>query len=121
MAPQFSLWLAEPRVSCPPSGANRPVGRNLPYLFRHRKSCYPSNRAYGSTIGNVRKWGTSSQLDLGRTFAANAGVLQLHALAYNLGTFMRTLAMPETAEPWSLTTLREQLVKIGAKFVSHGR
>jgi hypothetical protein len=25
--------------------------------------------------------------------------LQLHALAYNLGNFMRTLAMPE-AEPW---------------------
>ena len=24
-------------------------------------------------------------------------------LAYNLGNFMRTLAMPKTAEPWSLT------------------
>jgi hypothetical protein len=33
--------------------------------------------------------------------------LQLHALAYNLGNFMRTLAMPKTAEPWSLTSLRE--------------
>ena len=47
--------------------------------------------------------------------------LQLHALAYNLGNFMRTLAMPKTAEPWSLTSLREKLVKIGAKVVSHGR
>jgi hypothetical protein len=56
-----------------------------------------------------------------RTFAANAVRLQLHALAYNLGNFMRTLAMPETAEPWSLTSLREKLVKIGAKVVSHGR
>jgi len=27
--------------------------------------------------------------------------------AYNLGNFMRTLAMPEAAEPWSLTSLRE--------------
>ena len=46
--------------------------------------------------------------------------LQLHVLAYNLGNFMRTLAMPETAEPWSLTSLREKLIKIGAKVVSHG-
>ena len=56
-----------------------------------------------------------------RTFAANAVRLQLHVLAYNLGNFMRTLAMPRPAEPWSLTSLREKLVKIGAKVVSHGR
>ena len=56
-----------------------------------------------------------------RTFAANAVRLQLHALAYNLGNFMRTLAMPKTAQPWSLTSLREKLIKIGAKVVSHGR
>ncbi len=56
-----------------------------------------------------------------RTFAANAVRLQLHALAYNLGNFMRTLAMPKTADPWSLTSLREKLIKIGAKVVSHGR
>src|SRR5712671_1381169 len=45
----------------------------------------------------------------------------LHALAYNLGNFMRTLAMPKAAAPWSLTSLREKLIKIGAKVVSHGR
>jgi hypothetical protein len=56
-----------------------------------------------------------------RTFAANAVRLQLHALAYNLGNFMRTLAMPKVAEPWSLTSLREKLIKIGAKVVTHGR
>jgi hypothetical protein len=54
-----------------------------------------------------------------RTFAANVVRLQLHALAYNLGNFMRTLAMPKAVEPWSLTSLREN--KIGAKVVSHGR
>jgi hypothetical protein len=47
--------------------------------------------------------------------------LQLHALAYNLANFMRTLAMPKTAEPWSLTSLRERLIKICAKVTSHGR
>ena len=56
-----------------------------------------------------------------RTFAANAARLQLHVLAYNLGNFMRTLAMPETAQPWSLTSLKEKLIKIGAKVTSHGR
>jgi Transposase DDE domain group 1 len=34
---------------------------------------------------------------------------------------MRTLAMPKTAELRSLTSLRERLIKIGAKVVSHGR
>jgi Transposase DDE domain group 1 len=56
-----------------------------------------------------------------RTFVANAVRLQLQALAYNLGNFMRTLAMPKATEPWSLTSLREKLIKTGAKVVSHGR
>jgi hypothetical protein len=43
-----------------------------------------------------------------RTFAANAVRLQLHALAYNLGNFVRTLATPKAAEPWSLTSLQEE-------------
>ena len=30
-------------------------------------------------------------------------------------------AVPEEVEHWSLTTLREKLVKIGAKVVRHGR
>ena len=42
-----------------------------------------------------------------RTFAANAVRLQLHALAYNLGNFLRTLATPEPIMDWSLTTLKE--------------
>ena len=40
-----------------------------------------------------------------RTFAANAVRLQLHALAYNLGNFLRTLATPEPIK----------LIKIGAQ------
>ena len=34
------------------------------------------------------------QVDAPCSFAANAVRLQLHALAYNLGNFMRNLAMP---------------------------
>ena len=52
---------------------------------------------------------------------ANAVRFQRHALAYNLGNFMRTLAMPKAAESWSVTSLREKLIKVGAKVVSDGR
>ena len=56
-----------------------------------------------------------------RRFGHNAVRPQLHALAYNLGNFMRTLALPDAVEQWSLTSLREKLIKIGAKIVRHGR
>jgi hypothetical protein len=56
-----------------------------------------------------------------KTFAAYAVRLQLHALAYNLTNFMRTLALPEAVKQWSLTSLREKPIKIGAKIVRHGR
>jgi hypothetical protein len=56
-----------------------------------------------------------------RMFAANAVRLQLHALAYNLGNFLRTLATPEPIKDWSLSSLKEKLIKIGAKVISHGR
>jgi len=56
-----------------------------------------------------------------RRFVANAVRLQLHALAYNLANFLRTLALPDEVKQWSMTTMRERLVKIGAKIVRHGR
>jgi len=54
-------------------------------------------------------------------FAANAVRLQLHALAYNLANFLRTLATPEEIGTWSLTSLRERLTKTGARLVRHAR
>jgi hypothetical protein len=82
-------------------------------FYNHRGTC----EQYIKEGKNAIKWTRLSC----RSFAANEVRLQLHALAYNLGNFMRTLAMPKTAEPWSLTSLREKLIKIGAKVVSHGR
>jgi Transposase DDE domain group 1 len=55
------------------------------------------------------------------SFAANAVRLQLHALAYDLGNFLRTLATLEPIKDWSLASLKEKLIKIRAKIVSHGR
>ncbi len=54
-------------------------------------------------------------------FQDNAVRLQLSALAYNLANFLRSLALPNEVAQWSLTTLREKLVKIGARVVRHGR
>jgi hypothetical protein len=59
-------------------------------------------------------------LDLIREVAARHDAVE-HLADAALGTFLRTLALPEGVERWSLTTLRERLVKIGAKVVSHGR
>src|ERR671928_2087316 len=56
-----------------------------------------------------------------RRFAANAVRLQLHALAYNLGNVLRTLALPDAVKQWSMATLRERLGKIGARIVRHAR
>jgi hypothetical protein len=56
-----------------------------------------------------------------RSMVANAVRLQLHALAYNMANFLRTLALPEQIERWSLTSVREKVVKIGAKVVTHAR
>ena len=41
--------------------------------------------------------------------------------SYNLGNFLRQLALPREVRHWSLTTLREKLIKIGAKVVSHSK
>ncbi|MBE7463044.1 MAG: IS1380 family transposase [Planctomycetes bacterium] len=54
-------------------------------------------------------------------FKDNQVRLQLFALAYNQGNFLRRLALPRSVKHWSLTTLREKLVKIGAKVVKHAR
>jgi hypothetical protein len=56
-----------------------------------------------------------------REFKDNAVRLQLFVLAYNLANFLRRLALPRSIRHWSLTTLREKLVKIGAKVVKHSR
>jgi Transposase DDE domain group 1 len=52
-----------------------------------------------------------------RTFAANAVRLQPTISA----TSCATLATPEPIKDWSLTSLKEKLIKIGARVVSHGR
>jgi hypothetical protein len=101
-----------PRVGFIVTNLARPAERVVAF-YNQRGTC----EQYIKEGKNAIKWTRLSC----RTFAANAVRLQLHALAYNLGNFMRTLAMPRSVELWSLTSLREKLIKIGAKVVSHGR
>ena len=56
-----------------------------------------------------------------KSFAANAVRLQLHALAYNLANFLRTLVLPTAIADWSLTSLRDRMIKIGTKAIRHAR
>jgi hypothetical protein len=66
---------------------------------------------------NTRKWTRLSCHD----FSDNQVRFQLFALAYNLGNFLRRVALPRSIRHLSLTTLRDKLIKIGAKVISHAR
>ena len=43
----------------------------------------------------------------------------LFVLAYNLGNFLRRLALPESLKRWSLTSVQTRLIKIGGRLVRH--
>jgi len=101
-----------PRVGFIVTNLSRPAERVVGF-YNQRGTC----EQWIKEGKNAVKWTRLSCC----SFAANAVRLQLHALAYNLANFMRTLALPETVKHWSLTSLREKLVKIGAKIVTHAR
>ena len=54
-------------------------------------------------------------------FMANQVRLGLFILAYNLGNFVRRLALPEAMKRWSLTSLETRLVKTGGRLVRRAR
>lgn len=54
-------------------------------------------------------------------FRDSAVELPLFVLAYSLRNFLRRLVLPPEMAPWSLTTLRERLVTIGARLTRHAR
>ncbi len=120
MVAKFEWHLGElyPRVGPDPlrgssvTNLSRPAERVVAFHNQRGKA-----EQYSKEGKYVIKWTRRSC----RKFRDNEVRLQLHALAYNLANFMRTLVLPKEVEQWSLTTLREQLVKIGAKVVRHDR
>ena len=109
---EWHLGELYPRVGFIVTNLSRPAGRVVAF-YNHPGTA----EQYIKEGKYAIKW---TRLSCSK-FRNNEVRLQLHALAYNLGNFMRTLALPKEVEDWSLTTLREKLVKIGAKVVRHGR
>jgi hypothetical protein len=101
-----------PRVGFIVTNMTRPAERVVAF-YNHRGTA----EQYIKEGKNAVTWTRLSC----HSFKANAVRLQLHALAYNLANFLRTLALPEEVNHWSMTTLRDRLVKIGARIVRHGR
>ncbi len=101
-----------PRVGFIVTNMTRPAARIVAF-YNHRGTA----EQYIKEGRNAVTWTRLSC----RRFAANAVRPHLHALAYNLANFLRTLALPAEVAQWSLATLRERLVKIGARIVRHGR
>ncbi len=99
-----------PRVGFIVTNLSRPT-ENVVAFYNQRGTCEQWIKE-----GAIRWTPLSS-----RSFSANTVRLQLHALAYKLSNFLRTLATPEPIKDCSLTSLKEKLIKIGAKLVSHGR
>ena len=54
-------------------------------------------------------------------FVANQVRVWLFILAYNLGNFVRRLALPESIKRWSLTSIQTRLIKIGGRLVRHAK
>jgi hypothetical protein len=54
-------------------------------------------------------------------FVANQVRLALFILAYNLGNFLRRLALPEAMQHWTLTSLQTRMIKTGGRLVRHAR
>ena len=89
-----------PRVGFIVTNMSRPA-ENVVAFYNKRGTCEQWIKEGKGAI----KWTRLSC----RSFAANAVRLQLHALAYNLGNFLRTLATPEPIKDWSLTTLKGEV------------
>ena len=84
----------------------------------------------GEAGKNAVKWTRLSCHDFVDNQVRLSRCISGFALAYNLGNFLRRLALPRSVKHWSLTTLREKLIKtclppagrqVGAKVVTHAR
>ncbi len=93
-------------------------------FYRARGTCEQSPTRHSSGDGAWIKEGKHAvewmRLSCHK-FKGNAVRLALFVLAYNLGNFLRRLVLPKEMAHWSLTSLRERLIKIGARLVRHAR
>jgi hypothetical protein len=74
--------------------------REVVHLYNRRGTTAPSIKECNYAL----KWTRFSC----RSFKDNQARLQLLALAYNLGNFLRRLALPRAAKQWSLISARRE-------------
>jgi haloacid dehalogenase-like hydrolase/Transposase DDE domain group 1 len=115
-AKPFHLGIVDCDCDCCPHGGGH-VCRTLSGASGKQRRQHAAARRSARTLATTRSRTHSSR----RRFALSCKVvrLQLHALAYNLGNFLRTLATPEPIKDWSMTTMREKPIKVGANVVGH--
>ena len=106
-------------------------GRAVPQsgLHSHQNLTYPTIgivRFYNGR-GTAEQWIKEGKYALNWTrlschkFVANQVRLGLFVMAYNLGNFLRRLAVPEEMKHWSLTSLQTRMIKTGGRLVRHAR
>ena len=72
---------------------------------------------HGAKAGHAVKWARLSRLD----FKDKPDPASAFRAGLQPGQLLRRLALPRSVKHWSLTTLREKLIKIGPKVVTHSR
>jgi len=112
-----------PKISPTSATPGKPLASRLTNLSRPAKRVVRFYNQRGTAEQwikegkNAVKWTRLSCHD----FVDNQVRLQLFVLAYNLGNFLRQAVLPRVVRHWTLTTLREKLIKIGAKVARHTR
>src|ERR671918_138467 len=97
--------------------ANQVLERAIVHLLT-RPTQWPSQDPvvyYHDFVYQAQSWGCP------RRVVANQARLGPFILAYNLGNFMRRLALPEPMKHWSLTSLQTRLIKTGGRLVRNAR
>ena len=124
---QAESWTKPRRVVAKVEGHRDELYPRMGFLVTNLKRPAERVSRFYNGRGTAEQWIKEGKLALRwtrlscRTFRDNAVRLQLFALAYNLANFLRSLVLPDEVARWSLSTLREKLVKIGARIVRHGR
>ena len=78
-------------------------------------------RRSGTNTRQGKRQGQAAKQPDPPLWECNSGITKMHPHGTGSARFLRTLATPEPIKDWSLTSLKEKLIKIGAKVISHGR
>jgi hypothetical protein len=122
---QAANWNRKRRVVLKSGVALRRAFSRVGFIVTNMKAHKCDVVHFYNQRGTVEQWLKEGKYALNWTrlsckrFAADQVRLALFVLAYNLGNFLRRLALPKSDSQWSLRSLQVELVKIVAKGISH--